>query len=111
MMVRRTSELHGAARRADAILLLDDGLSCKAIAKVLYIDDDTERGYERWSSGSEKTLASFDLKGAKRTLNPEQEAGLIIGPSAPPFSTSSAVKAHVRVRLGFEYRKRKALPA
>ena len=127
-MVRRTSELHGAARRANAMLLLDDGLSCEAIAKVLYIDDDTVRGwYERWASGGEKALASFDFKGAKRTLNPEQEAALVIDLSARLFSTSSAVRAHIRVRfgvefsrsglikylnrLGFEYRKPKGLPA
>jgi hypothetical protein len=28
-------------RRANALLLLDDGMSCAAIAKVLYLDDDT----------------------------------------------------------------------
>jgi hypothetical protein len=26
-------------RRANALLLLDDGMSCEAIAKVLYLDD------------------------------------------------------------------------
>ena len=30
-------------RRANALLLLDDGMSCAAIAKVLYLDDDTIR--------------------------------------------------------------------
>jgi len=127
-MVRRTSEPHGAARRANAMLLLDDGLSCEAIAKVLYIDDDTVRGwYERWISGGEKALASFDFKGAKRTLSSEQEEALVSDLSARLFSTSSAVQAHIRARfgvelsrsglikylnrLGFEYRKPKALPA
>jgi len=72
-MVRRTGELHGAARRANATLLLDDGLSCEAIAKVLYIDDDTVRGwYDRWTVGGERALAAFDFKGAKRSLTPDQ---------------------------------------
>jgi hypothetical protein len=31
-------------RRANALLLLDDGMSCEAIAKVLYLDDDTMCG-------------------------------------------------------------------
>ncbi len=35
---------HGVARRANAILLLDDGKSCQAIAEFLYLDDDTIRG-------------------------------------------------------------------
>ena len=39
--VRRQREDHGIARRANAILLLDDGESCARIAKFLYLDDDT----------------------------------------------------------------------
>ena len=38
-LVRRPSERHGIARRANAMLLLDDGLSCEAVARVLYLDD------------------------------------------------------------------------
>jgi hypothetical protein len=41
--VRRQREDHGIARRANAILLLDDGESCARIAKFLYLDDDTIR--------------------------------------------------------------------
>ena len=36
--VRRQREDHGIARRANAILLLDDGESCARIAKFLYLD-------------------------------------------------------------------------
>jgi hypothetical protein len=43
--VRRQREDHGIARRANAILLLDDGESCARIAKFLYLDDDTIRGW------------------------------------------------------------------
>ena len=42
--VCRQREDHGIARRANAILLLDDGESCTQIAKFLYLDDDTIRG-------------------------------------------------------------------
>ncbi len=42
-VMRHPSEIHGVARRANAILLLDDGLSCADVAKVLYLDDDTVR--------------------------------------------------------------------
>ena len=37
--VRRQREDHGIARRANAILLLDDGESCARIAKFLYLDE------------------------------------------------------------------------
>ncbi|MDG1457818.1 MAG: hypothetical protein P8Q92_08030 [Pseudoprimorskyibacter sp.] len=43
--MRRHGEDHGVARRANAILLLDDGKSCQANAEFLYLDDDTIRGW------------------------------------------------------------------
>ena len=127
-IVRRSSERHGAARRANAVLLLDDGLSCAQIAKVLYLDDDTVRGWhELWMTGGEKALASFDFKGAQRRLSSAQENMLVCDLGARLFSTSSAVRAHILARfgiefsrsglikylnrLGFEYRKPKGLPA
>ena len=42
--MRSQREDHGVARRANAILLLDDGKSCQVIAEFLYLDDDTIRG-------------------------------------------------------------------
>lgn len=45
--VRRQRDDHGIARRANAILLLDDGESCTRIAKFLYLDDDTIRGWNK----------------------------------------------------------------
>ena len=43
--VRSHREDHGVGRRANAILLLDDGKSCQMIAEFLYLDDDTVRGW------------------------------------------------------------------
>ena len=43
--VRCHREDHGIARRANALLLLDDGESCAQIARFLYLDDDTVRGW------------------------------------------------------------------
>ncbi len=45
--VRSQREDHGVARRANAILLLDDGKSCQTIAEFLYLDDDTIRGWHK----------------------------------------------------------------
>ena len=45
--VRRKREDHGIARRANAILLLDDGKSCREISVFLYLDDDTIRGWHK----------------------------------------------------------------
>ena len=41
--VQRQREDHGVARRANALLLLDDGMLCSQIAKVLFLDDDMVR--------------------------------------------------------------------
>ena len=45
--VKRQREDHGVARRANALLLLDDGMSCSQIAKVLFLDDDTVRSWHK----------------------------------------------------------------
>ena len=42
-LARDGSVAHRLARRANALVLLDDGMSCEAIAKVLLLDDDTIR--------------------------------------------------------------------
>ena len=46
-LARNGSAAHRLARRANALVLLDDGMSCEAIAKVLLLDDDTIRTWYR----------------------------------------------------------------
>jgi len=43
--VKRQREDHGIARRANALLLLDEDKSCAEIAEFLYLDDDMVRGW------------------------------------------------------------------
>jgi DNA-binding NarL/FixJ family response regulator len=38
---------HRLARRENALLLLDEGMSFEAVARVLFIDDDTVRSWHR----------------------------------------------------------------
>ena len=66
--MKRQRDDHGVARRANALLLLDDGKSCVEIAQVLYLDDDTVRGellsnlvFEGcWSCGDLVGVCGFD---------------------------------------------------
>ncbi|MFY9628958.1 MAG: helix-turn-helix domain-containing protein [Methylocystis sp.] len=44
-MARDGSAAHRFARRANALVLLDDGWSCERVAAALFLDDDTIR---RW---------------------------------------------------------------
>ena len=46
-LARDGSAAHRLARRANALVLLDDGMSCEAIAKVLLLDDDAIRTWYR----------------------------------------------------------------
>lgn len=127
-LVRRPSERHGIARRANALLLLDDGLRCEEVARVLYLDDDTIRGWrDRYRQEGTRALRIFGWKGGQPRLAPAQEAALVATLDAGFFATTAAVIEHVAQtfgvgfskagmikllhRLGFEWRKPKGLPA
>jgi len=46
-LARDGSAAHRLARRANALVLLDAGMNCAAIAEVLLLDDDTIRTWHR----------------------------------------------------------------
>lgn len=126
-IVRRPSEDHGVARRANAILLLDDGLSCVQIGKVLYLDDDSIRNWHKhYQSGGWDELEMFDWKGGKPYLSATQEVALCGWLQARLCRDTHEIRAYIEAgfgvgyshsgcikllhRLGFEYKKPKALP-
>ena len=58
---RDGSVAHRLARRANALVLLDDGMSCDEVAKVLLLDDDTVRTWHRlYEDEGIEGLVSFD---------------------------------------------------
>ena len=64
-------------RRANALLLLDDGMSCAAIAKVLYLDDDTIRyWYQLFGEKGLSWLVDFGYKGRACELTVAQQDAL-----------------------------------
>ena len=76
-LMRNGSAAHRLTRRANAVLLLDDGLSCEEVAKVLYLDDDTVRGWaKRYGEGGVKGLTRFESGGSASRLSPPQEDAL-----------------------------------
>jgi len=126
-IVRRPSEDHGVARRANAILLLDDGKSCAVIAEFLYLDDDTVRNWHKqYQSGGLDRLTTFDWKGGLTFLNRAQQARLCDWLEARLCRDTRPVRTHIEAeygvryshsgclkllhRMGFEYKKPKALP-
>ena len=125
--VRSQREDHGIARRANAILLLDDGESCARIAKVLYLDDDTILGwYKSYQQDGWDALALDSWKGGQSRMTQAQEAALRAWLEARFCRSTVEIRAHISetfglhyshsgcikllARLGFEYRKPKALP-
>ena len=76
-LARDGSAEHRIARRANAILLLDDGLSCERVAKVLYLDDDTVRSWRKlYDERGIAGLEQFDGGGSSSRLSTEQEEAL-----------------------------------
>jgi transposase len=125
--VRRPSGAHGPARRAHAILLLDDGLSAPEVARIMYVDDGTVYQWRRlWTEGGAARLSEFGWKGSSPRLSSADETALVEALTERLFTTTAEVIALVEerfavrysrsgmikllTRLGFEYRKPKALP-
>ena len=64
-------------RRANALVLLDDGWSCREVAKALLLDDDTIRGWrELFEQGGIEGLTSFDMGGSAGFMSAAQEDNL-----------------------------------
>jgi hypothetical protein len=78
--VRLQRENHGVARRANAILLLDDGENCSRIAKFLYLDDDTIRvWYKSCRQDGWDALAFDGWKGSQSRMSQPREAAFALG--------------------------------
>lgn len=75
--MRRQREDNVIARRANALLLLDDRKSYQVIAEFLYLDDDTiRRWYKSYRGSSWDALAVDGWKGGQSRMTTDQEAAL-----------------------------------
>ena len=125
--VRRHREEHGIARRANAILLLDKGKACAGIAEFLYLDDDTIRGwYKAYRRDGWEVLALDGWQGGQSRMTAGQESELSTWIEDRFCRSANEIRTHIKAefglcychsgclkllrRLGFEYRKPKALP-
>lgn len=125
--VKSQTEEHGIARRANALLLLDEGQSCAQIAKVLYLDDDTvRRWHKQYLQGGWDFVVVNDWRGGQSRMTAAQETALSTWLEGRFCRSTHEVRAHVAgefglryshsgsikllARLGFEYRKPKAIP-
>ncbi len=73
-LARDGSVEHRLGRRANALLLLNNGMSCVDVAKVLFIDDDTVRTWRRLcEEDGIEGLAGFGYEGSACRLSLERQ--------------------------------------
>jgi transposase len=111
-LARDGSVAHRLARRANALVLLDDGMSCAAVAKVLFLDNDTIRTwYQLYQQDGIEGLAGFGHEGGICRLKAEQQDRLKtwIGETLP--RTTRQIGAWIERECGIDYQSRSGLIA
>ena len=99
-------------RRANALVLLDDGMSCEEVARVLLFDDETIREWYRlFERSGLDGLTCFDVGGSSSLLSAEQAVALkAFVTSTLPRSTRQ-VGAWIKKEFGLVYESRSGLVA
>jgi transposase len=111
-LTRDGSVEHRLARRANALLLLDDGMSCDVIAKVLFLDDDTVRTWYRlYQDEGIDGLAGFGFGGSACRLSDAQQDKLKSWIAETLPRTTREVGAWVESECGVTYESRCGLIA
>ena len=109
-LTRDGSVAHRLARRANALLLLDGGMSCEAVVKVLFMDDDTVRTwYQLYQEDGIDGLASFGHEGGSCRLTVAQQDALKTWITAALPRTTREVGAWIARECGIEYQTRSGL--
>ena len=111
-LARDGSVAHRLARRANALLLLDGGMSCEAVAKVLFMDDDTVRNWYRlYQEDGIEGLTSFGHEGGSCRLTVAQQETLKTWITAALPRTTHEVGAWIAREYGVAYQTRSGLIA
>ena len=111
-LARDGSAAHRLGRRANAILLLDDGMTCEATARVLFVDDDTVRTrYQDYRDNGIEGLANFGHEGSACRLTAEQQDALKTWIAATLPRTTREVGACISRACGIAYQTRSGLIA
>ena len=99
-------------RRANALVLLDDGWSCRDVAKAFLLDDDTIRGWRKlFEQHGIEGLTSFDMGGSAGFLSATQEDGLKAWVAASLPRSTRQVGAWIEQEFGLVYESRSGLIA
>lgn len=100
------------ARRANAMLLLDDGWNCERVAKALYLDDDTVRDWRKlYAEGGIDGLRRFEAGGGAGHLSQAQEEELATYVFEGLPRSAREVGVFLKQRFGVVYESRSGLIA
>src|SRR5579863_39746 len=111
-LARNGSVTHRLARRANALVLLDDGLSCDQVAKVLLLDDDTVRRWHgAFAEGGGKALLRFETGGSACNLSQAQQEKLVAWVRTTSPRSTREVGAWIASEFGGDYDSRSGLVA
>ena len=101
---------HRVGRRANAVVLLDQGMSCQDVGAVLLVDDDTIRTwYQLFKSGGISGLADFGHKGSACRLRLDQQEQLSSWVNKTLPRTTRMVGAWIEQQFGLAYQSRSGL--
>ena len=111
-LVRDGLAEHRLARRANAMLLLDDGFSCERVAQVLYLDDDTVRSWRKlYDERGIAGLEQFDAGGSSSRLSAVQEEALKAYVAQTLPRSTRDIGAFIEREFGVVYESRAGLIA
>ena len=111
-LARDGSAEHRLARRANALVLLNEGWSCESVGKALLLDDDTIRTWFRlFQEDGVEGLAGFGYEGSACRMPDEQQEKLKAWISETLPRTTREVGAWIKSEFGISYQSRSGLVA
>jgi transposase len=103
-IARDGMEEHRIARRANALILLDQGMSFEKVAKVLLIDDSTVRTWlKAFNEGGVEALVLFDFNGGACALSPLQLDELDAWARRVLPTSTTEIGQFILERFGLDY--------
>ena len=111
-LARDGSVASRVTRRANALVLLDEGMSCQEVAHVLLYDDDTIRGWRKlFEQRGIEGITSFDVGGSASYLSVQQEDDLKAWVGAALPRSTRQIGAWIEKEFGLVYESRSGLIA
>ena len=91
-LARDGAAAHRLARRANALVLLDKGMSCQSVAEVLLLDNDTIRTwYQLYQEDASVRTSACSSARASSKLKPAMSTGIFLSAMPAPLTKGRGV--------------------